>query len=100
MFSSPDVAITIFGMAVVTYLTRISGFFLVNRFQVKGRLESFIKMIPGTILISVIAPTVFSAEPAEIIAAVITAVTAWRTKNLAITMAFGVASVYLLRHLI
>lgn len=100
MFSSYDTAITILGMAVVTYLTRASGFFLVNRFQVTGRLERFVNAIPGTILISVIAPTVFTSSLAEALASVTTVIAAWWTKNLPIAMAVGVASVYLFRNII
>ena len=92
--------LTILGMAIVTYLTRAGGFYLVKKIKISGRFESFLKALPGTILISIIAPTVLSTGPAEGGASLLTAITAWRTKNLPIAMIVGIVSVALLRYFI
>ena len=89
--------IAILGMAVVTYFTRVAGFFLIKRVKVTRRVEAFLKALPGTILISIVAPIVFTSGKPELIASAATAAVAWRTGNLAISMAVGVLSVFLLR---
>ncbi|MBT3181023.1 MAG: AzlD domain-containing protein, partial [Deltaproteobacteria bacterium] len=54
---------------------------------------------PGTILISIVAPIVFTSGKPELIASAATAVVAWRTGNLAISMVVGVLSVFFLRQI-
>lgn len=97
MSSGWQITMTIFGMAVGTYLTRVAGLFLINRVKVTGRTEAFLKAIPGTILISIVAPTVLTSGPAEALAAVVVAVVAWRSNSLPLAMAVGVAAIWALR---
>jgi len=89
--------IAILGMALITYFTRVAGFFLIKRVKVTKRVEAFLKALPGTILISIVAPIVVTSGKPEMIASAATAVVAWRTGNLAISMAVGVLSVFFLR---
>ena len=97
MNSQYQIALTIFGMAIATYLTRCAGYFLVTKFKVTGRLEKFIKAIPGTILISIVAPAVFTSSLAEGFASLVTIAVAWRTNNLPISMIAGVIAVVVAR---
>lgn len=100
MFSDEGTALAICGMAVVTYLTRASGFFLVNRMRVTGRLEAFIRAIPGAVFVSILAPTALASGPAESAASLVTVIAAWKTRCLPVAMAVGVGTVWLLRRLI
>ena len=88
---------TIGGMAVVTYLTRAAGLAVMSRITVSGRMERFMKAIPGAILASIVAPLALAAGPAEAVATVVTGVVAWRWGNLPLAMLAGVAVVLALR---
>jgi len=85
------------GMALVTYLTRAAGLAVMSRLTVSGRLERFMKAIPGAILASIVAPSALAAGPAEALATLATALVAWRSSNLPLAMAAGVAVVLALR---
>ncbi len=89
--------IAILGMACVTYATRISGLAFMSRVKLSKRMEAWLRYIPGTILISLVAPTVLTDGPAEALAALATALIAWRTRNLLLAMLVGVGVVLILR---
>lgn len=97
MVVSPIAAMTIAGMAGVTYLTRVGGILVMNRMTIGPRLEAGLKALPGTMLISIVAPAIISAGIAEGIAGAITTVVAWRSRSIVMAMAVGVASVWCLR---
>jgi uncharacterized membrane protein len=92
--------ITILGMALVTYATRAGGFWLMGLVTPTPRIESWLKQIPGAVLIAIIAPIVLASSLAETLAAVATVLVAIRTKNVLIAMLVGVATVALLRLII
>lgn len=92
--------LTIGGMALVTYLSRAAGLAVMSRLSISGRLERFMKAIPGAILASIVAPSALAAGPAEAAATLATAVVAWRYANLPLAMAIGVAVVLALRLLL
>ncbi len=98
MSLDPLALVAILGMAAVTFVTRVSGYWLVSRFALRGRLAAGLEAIPGAVLLSVIAPTVLATGPAESLAAVITFVVARRAPMLA-AVAAGVTSVVALRYL-
>lgn len=89
--------LTIIGMATVTYFSRFAGLWLLNRVKITPRLERWLKALPGTILISIVAPTVFSSGKPEALAGLATALTAWFSKNLILAMVVGVTMVWMLR---
>ena len=91
MFSNTDTMLVIFGMAIATYITRVSGFYLVSRVKVSGRLEIFLNAIPGAVLVSIVAPTVLASGPAESVASLATVLIAWKSKSLPLAMIVGVA---------
>ena len=92
--------VTIGGMALVTYLSRAAGLAVMSRLSVSGRLERFMKAIPGAILAAIIAPSALAAGPAEAAATLATAAVAWRSGNLPLAMGIGVAVVLGLRLLL
>jgi uncharacterized membrane protein len=89
--------ITILGMALVTYATRAGGFWLMGLVTPSPRIEAWLKQIPGTVLVAIIAPTVLASSLAETLAALATVLVAIRTKNVLIAMVVGVATVWALR---
>lgn len=89
--------LTILGMALVTYATRAGGFWLMGLVTPSPRVETWLKQIPGAVLVALIAPTILASSIAETLAAIATVLVAIRTKNVLIAMLIGVATVALLR---
>jgi branched chain amino acid efflux pump len=89
--------ITILGMALVTYITRAGGFWLMGLVTPSPRIEAWLRQIPGAVLVAIIAPTVLASSLAETLAALATALVALRTKNVLVAMLIGVVTVSLLR---
>ena len=89
--------LTILGMALVTYATRAGGFWLMGLVTPSTRVETWLKQIPGAVLVALIAPTILASSIAETLAAIATVLVAIRTKNVLIAMLVGVATVALLR---
>ncbi|HLL79643.1 MAG TPA: AzlD domain-containing protein [Ktedonobacteraceae bacterium] len=97
MHAEPLILLTILGMALATYLTRAGGLFLMSFITPSPRVEAWLRQIPGAVLISIIAPTVFLSSLAQTLAALITLLAAIYTKNLLVAIIAGVAAVSLLR---
>jgi branched chain amino acid efflux pump len=89
--------ITILGMALVTYATRAGGFWLMGLVTPSPRIESWLRQIPGAVLVAIVAPTVLASSLPETLAALATVLVAVRTKNVLIAMVIGVAMVAILR---
>lgn len=85
-------------MAVVTYLTRIAGLFVVGRLALQGRAKAAFDAIPPAVLVAVIAPSALATGWPETAAALITAAVATRLPLLG-TIAAGVIAVVALRSL-
>lgn len=92
-----DSWLAIAGMALVTYLTRIGGPFLVRLVRGNQRLEACLAKLPGSILAALLAPLVFATGMTEILAAGVTLFVSLRTKSMPLALLAGVVSVALLR---
>jgi uncharacterized membrane protein len=99
MTIDPATLAAIAGMAIVTYVNRLSGLVLVRFVRLDGRTKAALDALPGAILMAVIAPMVLTRGPAESLAAAITVIAALRLPLLA-AVGIGVASVVALRHAI
>jgi uncharacterized membrane protein len=88
----------ILAMALVTYATRITGFFIADRLVLRGRAKAAFEAIPPAVLVAVIAPSALATGWPETVAAAITALASTRLPLLG-TIAAGVVAVVLLRSL-
>jgi uncharacterized membrane protein len=95
----PLTLLTISLMALATYATRAGGLWLASRLELSGRVGVWLEQIPGAILISLVAPTVLTGGPAEMLAALAVLLVALRTRSLPLAMLTGVGAVLLLRSL-
>jgi uncharacterized membrane protein len=95
-----DSLLAILGMAAVTYLTRVSGPWLVRLVQGNRRVEACLSRLPGSILTALLAPLVFTVGTAEAIASGVTLLVSLRFRNMPLALAAGVGSLVLLRHFI
>ncbi len=94
---SSQALLAILGMALVTYLTRISGLWLMSRVTLSRRMKAWLGYIPGTVLVAIIAPAVLSTSLAEAGAALATVLVAARTRNVLLSMIVGIGVVVGLR---
>ena len=97
MAFNAQVFCTIGCAAIVTYTLRLGGLMLASRLPNSGRWKRFMDALPGTILLSLIAPGIVSAGLWGGIGALATAVCAYKTKNVILSMVLGVAIVALHR---
>ena len=96
----PVALLTILGMALVTYATRAGGLLLMSRVTLSPRLAAWLRQIPGAVLISIVAPTIFAGGPPELLAALATLFVARRTGSLPLAMVAGVGVVWMVRSLV
>lgn len=89
--------LTLISMAVVTYLTRIAGFFAFRNRPLSPRAKAVLESVPGCVLISVISPACVSSHPANLLALGITLLAALRFSILPTVLISIVATGYL-RH--
>lgn len=89
----------ILGMAAVTYLTRIGGYWLVGRIRIRGRLAAALEAVPAAALTAIVTPTAMATGPAESAAAAVTVLTAWRAPA-PVAIVAGVGTLVLLRRLL
>ena len=97
MLTSAEALIAILGMALVTFAIKAGGLLLANRLPRDGFAAAWLKHIPGAVLASLVAPALVTGSPAEAIAAAVTALVYFLTRNLLAAMAAGVLMVYLAR---
>lgn len=95
-----EVAIVIAGMAIIMFLTRAGGFWLVGRLAPTPRVTRIIEQLGGVTLVALTAPAVAAAGTPGIIAAAVAALTAWRTGNLLVAMLLGMGVIHVLRQLL
>lgn len=96
----PLVVGVIVGMAVVTFVTKTGGLWVLSRIDVSDRLEAGISVLPGAIVVAILAPELADGGPPEWIAAGVTAVVMWRTGNILLTLCVGIAAVVVLRSVV
>ncbi|NUE66260.1 AzlD family protein [Snodgrassella sp. ESL0253] len=89
--------LTILAMALVTYVTRVSGYLLLRKRALGPRLIRVLESIPGCVLIAVIAPAFATTHPANLLSVIITILLAWRFSLLP-TVIFSIAITAFLRH--
>jgi uncharacterized membrane protein len=94
-FSEINVALVICGAALVTYALRLGGLLLAEKLPRTIVFRAFMETLPGTILLSLVAPAVVEAGPLGGFAALATALCALKTRNLLVSMLAGMGIVAL-----
>ena len=95
MIHAPTVIAILF-IAFTTYLTRVLGYVLLKHKTLSKKQRQILEVVPGCVLISVIAPYFVKDNPADLIAIVITLLAASRFSLLP-TVAISMASAACLR---
>jgi len=92
--------ILIVGMALVTFSVRYPVLALLGRVQLPDRLFRALKYVPPAVLTAIIVPELvmphgtldFRPTNAYLVAGITSALIAWRTKNLLLTIVLGMAA--------
>lgn len=91
------------GMAAVTFLVRYPIMALVGRIPLPKRVFDALRYVPPAVLAAIIVPEVvmpggqpvfISLENARLVAAIVTGLVAWRTKNLLLTIVLGMLALW------
>ena len=88
-----SIVLAITGAALVTYSLRLGGLLLAGHLPKNGGFKRFMETLPGTILLSLVAPGISCAGTLGGVAALATALCAWKTKNLLLAMLVGMSLV-------
>ena len=88
-----EVALTIAAMALVTYLTRAGGFWLLAYLPDSPRLAAWLRALPGALLVALVAPACVAAGPAGLVAGGAAVLVARRTNSTLLAMVVGTALV-------
>lgn len=97
--SGAQQALLVIGMAAVTFLVRWPVLALVSRVTLPQPVLDAMKFIPPAVLTAIIVPAMFTPAGtldlaytnAYLVAGVVAALVAWRTRNLLLTIVLGMA---------
>jgi uncharacterized membrane protein len=87
----------ILGLMAGTFAIRLGGAILGQRIPTHGFLARALKALPGCLIVSLVTVSLASGGPREWLAAVIAGGVALVSRNLLLTMAVGIAAIWLLR---
>lgn len=88
----------ILALAIVTYAIRLSGVLLGQRIPTTGGWARALNALPGCLIVSLVSVSLLTGGPYTWGAGGVAAATAILTRNLPVTMASGIAAIWLLRH--
>ena len=92
-----DVLAAILGMALASYLCRAGGYALLRATRPPPFVEAMLRHMPGCIFVAFLAPTLAGAGPTGWVAAAVVLATQAAFRRLAVSIAVGVAALWLLR---
>ena len=84
--------------AVVTYALRFGGLLLSGYLPRNGPFKAVMDALPGTILVSLVAPAVASSGPAGLLATGCTVACTLATRSVFLAMAAGMGVMVVCRH--
>jgi len=78
-------------------VTKAGGLWLLGKVDLSPRIESGLEILPGAIIVSIVAPELIGATLSTWLAAGVVLVVAWRTESITLSLAVGIATVLALR---
>jgi uncharacterized membrane protein len=90
----------ILALTAGTFASRLSGVLIGQRIPQHGAWARWLYALPGCLIVSLVAISLLSGGPEEWSAGCVALVVAVVTKNLPVTMASGIAAIWLLRHFV
>ena len=100
--------LTLLGMGLITYGIRLSMILLLGRVRISEDWQRALRLVPPAVLSAIIFPELLrpagsldiSLGNARLLAGIIAAVVAWRTKNALLTISVGMAALWILQAVI
>ena len=98
--TTPELWITVFGMGLVTFATRLSFILTSGQFEMPPLFRRALRYVPPAVLSAIILPELLRPGGAPVdaswhnvrwAAGIIAALVAWRTRNALITILVGMA---------
>jgi uncharacterized membrane protein len=93
----PQVLLAVGLAAVVTYSLRLGGLLLASRFPRAGRFRKGMDALPGTLLFSLVIPSIVTEGVWGLVAGGLTALTVLRTRNPLLAMLVGMLVIFAAR---
>jgi branched-subunit amino acid transport protein len=100
-----NVWLLLIGMGIVTYAIRLSLIVLIGRVAVPPIIQRALRFVPPAVLSAIIFPELLrpggvldlSFGNVRLLAGVLAALVAWRTKNVLLTIGVGMAALWVLQ---
>lgn len=100
-----NIWLIIIGMGIITYAIRVTPILLLERMEIRGTLRQALRFVPAAVLSAIIFPELFmpggeldvSLGNERLLAGLLAAIVAWRTKNILFTIAAGMAALWILQ---
>jgi branched-subunit amino acid transport protein len=97
--------LTLICIGLMTFAIRLSFISLFGRREISAFLLSILRFVPFTVLSAIIFPALFlygnkldlSLSNTRLIAGILAAIVAWRTKNVLLTIVVGMVGLWLLQ---
>ncbi|KAA3657347.1 MAG: AzlD domain-containing protein [Chloroflexi bacterium] len=95
-----NIWLIIIGMGIITYLIRLTPILLLERVGMRSELQQALKFVPAAVLSAIIFPELLmpggtldiSLGNERLLAGLLAAVVAWRTKNILVTIGVGMVA--------
>jgi uncharacterized membrane protein len=88
----PGVLLAILAMAGATYLTRISGFWLMSYVPLTPRLRRMLSALPGSVVVATVLPIVVRGGAPAVLAVVVCLVVMMTRRNEFLAVAAGMGA--------
>ncbi len=78
-------------MALIVYLTRITGYFIGLQLRHIRGIQPVLEALPGCAFMAILAPAVRQGSPSEIVAMACVILIMWRSNNVVLATGVGMA---------
>ena len=103
--STPALWMTILGAGAVTFALRLSFIVLLGRVGMPAYLAKALRFVPAAVLTAMVIPLLFYEDGAlevslgneRLLAGLVAALIAWRTRNVLLTLGGGMATLWILQ---
>jgi branched-subunit amino acid transport protein len=100
-----NIWLAIIGMGIITYALRLGPILLMERIEIGGTARQALRFVPTAVLSAIVFPELFmpggtldvSLGNERLLAGMLAALVAWRTKNVLWTIGVGMVALWLLQ---
>jgi len=102
-----NIWLAIIGMGIITYAIRLTPILLMERVEISGTMRQALRFVPAAVLSAIIFPELLmpggeldiSLGNERLLAGLLAAIVAWRTKNVLWTIVVGMGTLWILQAL-